>query len=520
MNWLWGWRKPAPEMRGCLQYRRAHLEVEELEPREVLSPLTPIQTRHAYGFDKVNFIVNGQTIRGDGKGQTIAIVVAYDHSRIFQDVDAFSKAFTLGGSKTLYQEYGASTSYLTKVTPQGKPGTDASGMWALETALDVEWVHAIAPGAKILLVEAKSNAFYDLMNAVDYARKQPGVSVVSMSWGTKEFSTELLYDSYFTTPSGHTSVTFVAASGDNGSPGLWPGVSTNVVSVGGTTLKVDSAGNYISEVGWKGSGGGISAYEPKPVYQSGITLSSTRRVGPDVAYNGDPASGFYVYHSLPINGKTGTWWSVGGTSIGAPQWAALFAIANQGRALVGLGSLDGPGQTLPALYKMASSDFRDVTSGSNGKSAASGFDLVTGRGSPLADRVIRDLVAYNIKTGIFNSATATLSGSSIKLTPASLFISVPPWPGEDAVASQTVDWNTTFLQRTQWALAGSPTEPRLPRLLRLIDDPDRLPPAATSLDSFFRGLSRREEAESCFLGDAWSFSWAKDVADELTLAWR
>ena len=115
-----------------------------------------------------------------------------------------------------------------------------------------------------------------------------------MSWGGGEFSGETSYDSYFTTPSGHAGVTFVASSGDSGAPVGYPAISPNVLSVGGTTLNLTSSGSYISESGWSGSGGGISRYESQPTYQKGVvTQSTTYRTNPDVAYDADPE------HRLP-----------------------------------------------------------------------------------------------------------------------------------------------------------------------------------------------------------------------------
>ena len=156
-----------------------------------------------------------------------------------------------------------------------------------------------------------------------------------MSWGGGEFSSESRYDSYFTTPSGHGGVTFVASSGDSGSPVGYPAISPNVLSVGGTTLNLNSQGGYSSESGWSGSGGGISAYESQPSYQKGVVTQSTiYRTNPDVAYDADPNTGFPVYDSYnnPASSPWGQW---GGTSDAAPQWAALIAIADQGRALAG-----------------------------------------------------------------------------------------------------------------------------------------------------------------------------------------
>jgi subtilase family serine protease len=214
-----------------------------------------------------------------------------------------------------------------------------------------------------------------------------------MSWGASEFSGETAYDSHFTTPAGHTPITFIAASGDNGSAGApeYPSVSPYVLSIGGTQLSADGSGNWSSETGWSGSGGGISLYESQPSYQHGVvTLSSTMRTTPDVAYNASGGSPFAVYDSYSHGG----WVQIYGTSAGTPQWAALIAIADQGRVAAGQATLDGRTQTLPMLYQLPQSDFHDITTGNNGSySAGSGYDLVTGRGTPYANRIVPALVA-------------------------------------------------------------------------------------------------------------------------------
>ena len=219
---------------------------------------------------------------------------------------------------------------------------------------------------------------------MDYARSYPGVVAVSMSWITGDFYGLTAYDRYFTTPAGHGGVTFVAGSGDHGSPVGYPAVSPNVVAVGGTTLQADALGNYLSETGWSGSGGGTSAYVTQPAYQKGVASGTTRN-NPDVAYD---SIGFPVYESYSHSVST-PWIQVGGTSAAAPQWAALVAIADQGRALAGKDPLDGVSQTLPMLYSLPSSDFHDVTSGTSvgvpRYSAGPGYDFVTGRGTPKAD---------------------------------------------------------------------------------------------------------------------------------------
>src|SRR5262249_36644131 len=147
---------------------------------------------------------------------------------------------------------------------------------------------------------------------------------------------------------------------DNGAGSEWPAVSPNVMAVGGTTLSL-SKGLYGSESAWGGSGGGYSQYVSEPGYQN-PTQSSGKRSVPDVAYNADPDSGFAVYDSVRLSGQSG-WFQVGGTSAGAPQWAALVAIADQGRALAGIGTL---ANAQAAIYSLPNADFHDIVSGSNG----------------------------------------------------------------------------------------------------------------------------------------------------------
>ena len=140
----------------------------------------------------------------------------------------------------------------------------------------------MAPGANILLVEASNSSLPSLQAAVTYAANQPGVVAVSMSWGDSESFDEASLDSTYVTPAGHDGITFVAgATGDQGGVISYPAVSPNVVGVGGTTLSLDSQGNYLSESAWSDGGGGISQYEKQPAYQNGVvTQSSTQRTSP------------------------------------------------------------------------------------------------------------------------------------------------------------------------------------------------------------------------------------------------
>jgi hypothetical protein len=365
----------------------------QLEPRVVLSAFTPAQIRFAYGFDQINFMTpQGTSVPGDGRGQTIAIVDAYGDPTINSDVGTFDSKFSLPALS------------LQTATPEGQPSAKNTG-WSVETALDVEWAHATAPAASILLVEAASDSVQNLASAVDYARQQTGVVAVSMSWGLTEWSGETAYDSTFTTPSGHLGgnsglpnapdlpggVTFVAATGDHGAAGgpTWPAVSPNVVGVGGTSLHIlNSLGKYGTETAWSNSGGGISWYESEPAYQRSVQ-STGFRTSPDVALNADGTTGVFVFDG------SSSWVHLGGTSAAAPVMAGLMAIVDQGRAINGLGSLDGPTQTLPALYEAASTaystNFNDIVGGSNGYKAVPGYDMATGLGSPKANGLVPTL---------------------------------------------------------------------------------------------------------------------------------
>ena len=181
------------------------------------NPYTPAQIRSGYGINQLSL---------DGTGQTIAIVDAYNDPDINLSLDTFDTQFGLtANGPTLFQQYGPAASFLTVLNQSGQstslPATDPAGAgadnWEVEEALDVEWVHAIAPGAKIILVEANSQSLADLMAGVVTAAQQSGVSVVSMSWGFAEgqsvfASDEAAYDHDFKVPG----VTFVASTGDYG----------------------------------------------------------------------------------------------------------------------------------------------------------------------------------------------------------------------------------------------------------------------------------------------------------------
>ncbi len=279
------------------------------------------------------------------------------------------------------------------------PNIAVDAGWALEISLDVQWAHAIAPNAKILLVEARSASVADLLAAVNYAKNRADVVAVSMSWGGAEFLGQSVYNSYFTSNHG---VVFFAATGDSGAGVIWPSTISSVVAVGGTTLALNPDGSVASEIGWSGSGGGLSAYEVEPQYQITYDVpgANGKRAVPDVSYDANPASGFPVYDTTAYGGQTG-WFQVGGTSAGCPQWAAIHSL-----------SLSVSNNNLYQDAKWSSPTyFRDIISGSNGYLAVPGYDLVTGLGSP---------ITHNFTTGIGSNFSVSFSPSTIAVQNGSL----------------------------------------------------------------------------------------------------
>ena len=383
-----------------------------------VSVYTPAQISQAYGYTALPAATAGNKGAYQGSGQVIVIIDAYHSATTGADLNTFSAKFGLPACTLIPASYKAGAAINTLVTPpkagdgcafqvlyanslggQSATAPASSASWATEMALDVQWAHAMAPNAKIVLVEAASASGNDLMNAMAFASKL-GASVISMSYGAAEFSSSPSYESLMS----GTANTWVASSGDNGVGVSWPASSKYVLSVGGTAL------NNISpraEVAWLGSGGGLSQYMSMPSWQSLVTVpgnpantaanaSRMKRGVPDVAYNASSASGFYIY-------KTGSGYlTVGGTSAGAPQWAALVSVINGARVLAGKSALSGTA-VQSALYGTAAAapnyaaNFLDVSSDRNGScstcSATVGYDLVTGLGTPNVKSLVDTLVA-------------------------------------------------------------------------------------------------------------------------------
>jgi hypothetical protein len=385
----------------CRENRRARPpRLEQLEARILLDTTptgySPAQIRHAYALDQIGFLTSAGAAdpakynATAGLGQTIAIVDAYDDASLASDLHQFDLAYGLPDPPSFQQ--------LNQSGGSVKPASALNTGWGVETSLDVEWSHALAPAANIVVVEGGT----DLLAAVQTAADLPGVSVVSMSFGVGDSLQQLFSDRFFTTPSGHQGVVFFGSSGDSGAPPIFPSDSPNVVSVGGTTLKLDATGNILSESGWDGSGGGTSSVEASAAFQNGVLGQGTAgRSSPDIALDADPNTGVSLFDSLDL-GTDSPWAEVGGTSFSAPAWAALTAIADQARLAAGKGTLSGSTQLLPLLYQLPSSDFNDISTGlSQGFpviSAVAGYDQVTGIGTPIANKLIPDLVAYSAPT--------------------------------------------------------------------------------------------------------------------------
>jgi kumamolisin len=325
---------------------------------------------------------NSLTKNPTGGSKTIVIVDAFDDPEAPADLAYFSAQFGLPFTPSKFQVV---------YTGGYQPEIDVTGGWETEESLDIEYAHAMAPNATLYLVEAQSNSFSDLFNAVTEATNiiqcgnftdtvgactsVTGAGEVSMSWGGGEFSGETSYDTYFN----QTNVVFFASAGDAPGP-EYPSVSPNVVAVGGTSIQRSAVtGNLVNETGWQDAGGGPSSYEAKPSYQSGLTAFSSR-VTPDVSSDANPYTGVWVYDSFPNDYDFGTvgWWIIGGTSVSSPTWAG---IVNAAGSFAATSSAE-----LTKLYADPAADFRDIRTGScyyyMYYNAVAGYDVCTGIGSP------------------------------------------------------------------------------------------------------------------------------------------
>jgi len=330
-----------------------------------------------------------------GAGMRIAIIDAYGDPSLTSDLSTFDSLTGLPGVSVNYYY------------PDGAPGPRNNG-WAVETALDTEWAHAVAPAATIDLIVGYDNSLTHLFDAVQYvANNLPQEATLSMSWGDAETNypttgpyTLTKFHALFTTISSHGTSIF-ASTGDSGSIGCcaveYPASDPIVTGVAGTTLNLSSNASYVREQAWPGSGAGRSIVFAQPSWQKG-TGDPLDRNSADVAYDADPNTGVLVVEG-------GSSFQVGGTSAGSPQWAALAALAAQANK-------HSYGTLNPQLYKLTT--YHDVLSGFNGYySAGPGWDYPTGLGSPDAFATINALVSpLQVKV----NDTETFQGIQVKTT--------------------------------------------------------------------------------------------------------
>jgi len=377
---------------------RAHTNVELMIPSgkgpsttPVSGAVTPASTTPAPGFVAetpaslgcVYFLVSTRvsgcspltaTRNPSGGSKVIAIVDAFDDPNAATDLAIFSTQFGLPAAT------------FSKVFASGvKPAQDPTGGWELEESLDIEWAHAMAPSARIILVEAASASLSNLLAAETVAANlvaAAGGGEVSNSWGGGEFSGETSLDSRFI----KSGVVFFASTGD--SPGTeWPSVSPNVVAAGGTTVsRSPSTLAFITERPWAEAGGGRSLFESIPTYQTSLTsiVGSSRGV-PDISFDADPDTGAWVFDSTPVGGSTAGccgvrgWWIVGGTSLSSP---ALAGVVNSAGHFATATDLE-----LTTIYSNLgnTADFHDIAIDYCGPFAGltgrTGWDFCTGVGS-------------------------------------------------------------------------------------------------------------------------------------------
>lgn len=401
-----------------------------LATSSTVTTYTPAQIRAAYGLPALP--ATGATPTAAqaaqmGAGQTIYIVDAMHNPNVAAELSAFNQRFGLPGCTT---KAIAATATLPLAAPSLTEGctlsvvysTQAGGMtttapaydagWATEIALDVQWAHATAPLARIVLIESADASLNGLLGGVKLANAM-GPGAVSMSFGGNEGSWTGSVDSAFA----GTNMTYLAATGDSGTAVSWPAVSPKVVAVGGTSLTYSGTGKR-AESAWSSAGGGVSLYTAAPSYQTslvpGLGQLGMRAVA-DVAFNANPSTGQFVAVISPGN-STPSWVSAGGTSLSTPQWAGLVAVANALRAQSAKAPLGAPhsllyGQiaTVPGSY---AANFADVTTGANGSCplclAHTGYDAPTGLGTPNAGSLLGTLGGATMATApVVNATTVT-----------------------------------------------------------------------------------------------------------------
>lgn len=331
---------------------------------------TPASIQCVYGLVTPVVGCNPNTVTAhlsSGGSKAIGIVDAYHYPNAQTDLAVFSTQFGLP----------APTASNFAVANTGSTPPDGTGSgWDVEAALDIQWAHAMAPGAFIYLVEAQSNSDADLNAAVDKASQlvsAKGGGQISMSYGRGESSGDPSLNSHFAT----SGIVYFASSGD--APGVeFPCASPNVVCVGGTSISRNlTNGRFQGEIAWSDSGGGVSVYQARPTFQSRIAaIVGAKRGVPDIAAVADPYTGAYVY-----NASNGGWLAIGGTSLASPLMAGYVNHTGAFNT-----SSASENQIIYNTLGSPSAGWTDIVSGacnfSRASIAGSGWDACTGRGSP------------------------------------------------------------------------------------------------------------------------------------------
>jgi kumamolisin len=373
---------PAGRPEGVVGFGEDEVVRNTTQPIAGFYAETPASLACLYALVSVSSGCNPATATAVAAGgaKAIAIVDAYDYPTALADLTAYSKQFGLPAPTTST----FTVAYATTSKPSPDPDCANYGgwdCWAAESALDIEMAHAAAPSAHIYLVEAASNDNNDLFAAVAKAIvlvQAAGGGEVSMSWGGGEYSSESQSDSAFT----GANVVFFASSGDS-EGAIYPSVSPNVVAVGGTTVaRNPSTLAFESEVAWEDTGGGYSAFEARPSFQSSLSsIVGAHRGVPDVAAVGNPRTGVWVYNSFDntYSGELFAWNILGGTSVASPLWAGIVNHAGHFSAST------AAEETLIYGNAKTAADFRDIVSGTcgyyEGYAAVSGWDPCSGNGA-------------------------------------------------------------------------------------------------------------------------------------------
>ena len=386
----------------------------------------PAQIAGAYGLNLVMF----GAIKGDGAGQTIAVVDAGDYAGF---VNSNDPNFDSSALHIFDQQFGLpDPPSFTKFNQEGQtsPLPPPDPAFAAETALDVEWAHAMAPAANLVLMEANTSDLQDLAIAANAAATNPAIhaSVVSQSFGLAELQlgssyVQFLEDTYYAPAlESNPQVTFLAATGDGSAANgpIFPSSSPLTVAVGGTTLNV-TGDTWESESVWSGGGGGPSSVFPLPTYQQGLSAPGfgplTSRSTPDIAADANPSTGVSVYDPIGYGG----WVQLGGTSVATPIMGGMITVANQGRTSFGGQPLQGATQTLPGLYGSIdyNNNFRDIVTGDNFYPAGPGYDLGSGIGTPRAQGLLPALALFDLGPAVVSSDPA--AGQVVTTTPPTTF---------------------------------------------------------------------------------------------------